>query len=177
MKYLIRSGHSQILWVNLGGGQLCWWCAILLADSSLMILAALIILHLLFHRHPAHETAVLLSCGLTGFAVDLLLTATGVFRFGISAFPPLWLLFLWFCFSATLRQSMTYFHGRWVLAAICGGIFGSLTYIAAGNFGAVVFGLPLLQTFLLLMLVWMVLFPLLLWLSGQRFSEKFSDAT
>lgn len=177
MEYLIRSGCSQNFWVNLGGFQLCWWCAILLTDSSLMILAVLLILHLLFHRHPVHETAVLLSCGLIGFAVDLLLTATGVFGFGSSAFPPLWLLLLWFCFSATLRQSMTFFYGRWILAGICGGVFGSLTYIAAGNFGAVTFGLSLIQTFLVLMLVWMVLFPLLLWLSGQVFSEHFSDAT
>jgi hypothetical protein len=177
MKLPIRSGYSQHFWVNLGGFQLSWWCAILLTDSSLAVLAVLLILHLLFHRYPVHEIAVLLSCGLIGFAVDLLLTAIGVFRFGISAFPPLWLLLLWFCFSATLQQSMSYFHGRWILASICGGVFGSLTYIAAANFGVVGFGLPLVQTFLLLMLVWMVLFPLLLWLSSQRFSEQFSDAT
>ncbi len=84
---------------------------------------------------------------------------------------------LWFCFSATLRQSMAFFHGRWAVAALCGGIFGSLTYIAASNFGVVTFGLPLLQTFTVLMLVWMVLFPLLLWLSGQQFLERSSDAT
>ncbi|BBB26787.1 DUF2878 domain-containing protein [Amphritea japonica] len=177
MNYFIRSGYSQHFWFNLGAFQLCWWCAILLTDSSLVILAVLLILHLLLHSHPVHETAVVLSCGLTGFAVDVLLTATGIFHFGISAFPPLWLLFLWFCFSATLRQSMRFFHGRWALATICGGVSGGLTYVAAANFGAVGFGFPFFQAFLLLVLVWMVLFPLLLWLSDQRFTEQFSDAT
>lgn len=177
MKNLIQSGFSQRFWINLAGFQLSWWCAILLTDASLIILVVLLVLHLLLHQCPAKEAAIILSCGLTGFAVDLLLTATGVFRFGASELPPLWLLLLWFCFSATLRQSMAFFFGRWILAAISGGVFGSLTYIAASNFGVVAFGFPLLQTAVVLALVWMVLFPLLVWLSGQRFSERFSDAT
>lgn len=177
MKSLIQSGRSQHFWLNLIGFQLCWWSAILLSDERVVILSVLLVTHLLLHRHPIHEGVVILSCGLTGFAVDIILTAADVFRFGVSALPPLWLLLLWFCFSATLRQSMSYFYGRWVMAGVCGGIFGSLTYIAAANLGAVAFGLPLSQIFLLLMLLWTGLFPLLLWLSGQRFLEQFSDAT
>lgn len=171
----MQSGLSQKFWVNLAGFQLAWWCAVQLTSHSLPLLATFLIFHLLFHRSPVSEFFVLLFCGLTGFGVDLLLTAAGVFQFE-SLFPPVWLLFLWFCFSATLRQSLGYFHNRWLMASLCGGVSASLTYIAAAKLGAVTITLPLIPGFVLLMLVWMALFPLLLWLSAQCFPREAKDA-
>ncbi len=172
---MCRSGASQRFWVNVAGFQLAWWCAILLTRQSLPVLISLLLLHLIFHRNPVNEFFVVLFCGLTGFGVDLLLTAAGVFQFE-SLFPPLWLLFLWFCFSATLRQSLGYFHNRWLLASLCGGVSASLTYLAAAKLGAVTITVSLIPGFVLLVLVWMALFPLLLWLSAQCYPREAKGA-
>ncbi|WP_299203863.1 DUF2878 domain-containing protein [uncultured Amphritea sp.] len=172
----MQSGLSQKFWINFTGFQLAWWCAILLTSHSLPILVTLLTCHICFHRSPVNEFFVLLFCGLTGFGVDLLLTAAGVFTFGSDLFPPLWLLLLWFCFSATLKQSLGYFHGRWLIASLCGGVSASLTYIAAAKLGAVTITLSFGAGFMLLMLVWMALFPLLLWLSAQCFPGEAKGA-
>ncbi|WP_417227243.1 DUF2878 domain-containing protein [Amphritea sp.] len=166
---------SEHTWVNLLGFQLAWWCAILYTTDSVPVLIVLLTLHLLFHSQPLREFYVLLLCGLIGFAVDMLLTTLGIFRFE-SPGLPLWLLFLWFCFAATLRQSLAFFASNLSLASLCGGLFGSLTYLAAVNFEAVALGWPLLLSGLLLMLIWMALFPLLIGLSNGRFRGELSDA-
>ncbi|RTE65283.1 DUF2878 domain-containing protein [Amphritea opalescens] len=166
---------SEHTWVNLLGFQLAWWCAILYTSASVPVLILLLMLHLLFHSQPLREFYVLLLCGLIGFAVDMLLTTLGIFRFELPGLP-LWLLFLWFCFAATLRQSLAFFASHLSLASLCGGLFGSLTYLAAANLEAVTLGWPLLQSGLLLMLIWMVLFPLLIGLSNGRLRRELSDA-
>ncbi|UTW04331.1 DUF2878 domain-containing protein [Amphritea atlantica] len=172
----MRSGLSQGFWVNQAGFQLAWWCAILFTGQSLPVLITLLLLHCLCHRQPLNEAYVVIACGLIGFCVDLLLTAVGFFRFESAATPPLWLLLLWFCFAATLRQSLSFFHNRWVLASVCGGVSGSLAYIAAAKLGAVSIGLSTLPGFLILMFIWMGLFPLQLWLSAQHFPGEVRGA-
>ena len=172
----MQSGLSQKWWINLAGFQLAWWSAILLTHYSLPVLVILLGGHLLFHRHPLNEFFVLLLCGFTGFGVDLLLTVSGVFTFAPAVFPPLWLLLLWFCFSATLKQSLHFFYGRWLVASVCGGVSASLTYLAAAKLGAVTITLPFVPGFIVLMLVWMALFPLLLWLSVQCCPEESKGA-
>ncbi|SEQ51054.1 Protein of unknown function [Amphritea atlantica] len=168
----MKSGLSQNFWVNQAGFQLAWWSAILLTSQSVAVLVVLLLLHLWFHRQPVHEVYVVLLCGLTGFAVDLLLTLAGLFRFPSTPLPPLWLLLLWFCFAATLNQSLRFFHKRWVVASVCGGVAGSLAYSAAAKLGAVSLGVPWLPGALILMFIWMALFPLQLWISGQHFSGE-----
>ncbi|WP_296054951.1 DUF2878 domain-containing protein [uncultured Amphritea sp.] len=172
----MKSGLSQKFWVNQAGFQLAWWCAILFTSQSLPVLIILLLLHFLFHRHPLNEAYVVLACGLIGFSVDLLLTAAGLFRFGSAALPPLWLLLLWFCFSATLRQSLSFFHNRRILASVCGGISGGLAYIAAAKLGAVSIGLSTVPGFLVLMFIWMGLFPLQIWLSTRQFPGEVRGA-
>ncbi|MDO6563333.1 DUF2878 domain-containing protein [Amphritea sp. 1_MG-2023] len=169
---MMRRVGSDNIWLNLLGFQLAWWCAILMTHHSLPILFSLLILHLLFHRQPVIETSVLLLCGLTGFAVDVMLTVIGFFQFEASDFPPFWLLLLWFCFSATLRQSLSFFHSRLLLAAVCGGFFGSLTYLTAAHLGVVTLGFPWLSSGLVLMLIWMLLFPLLIRFSEMSFMRR-----
>ena len=158
------SGLSQNFWINLAGFQLAWWCAVLFGNRSLPVLCLFILFHLLFHSLVFSESKVLILCGLCGFSIDLLLTLSGVFRFD-TALPPLWLLLLWFCFSATLRQSLAFFNRNIFMASLCGGVFGSITYTAAESMGAVSSGIPEVTFIVLLMVIWMVLFPVLLKLS------------
>lgn len=170
------SGISQRFWINLLGFQLAWWCAILLREDGLLIMALLLLTHLLLHRQPGQELKAILLCGFTGFAIDLILTRMGLFIFPEGHWPPVWLLCLWFCFSATLRQSLSYFREHALLASGCGAVAGSLTYLAAARLGAVTFGVSELAMFGMLLVIWMVLFPLLLKLSHSEIREVWGDA-
>lgn len=157
------SGLSQFWWVNLAGFQLAWWLCILMGNDALWVVIALLVLHLLGHRKPLAECLVVTSCAVLGFAVDTFLTRYGVFIFSSGqGWPPLWLLLLWFAFSATLRQGLTWFSGRYRISALAGSLLGTLTYLAAGRLGAVSFGFAELEVAALLALVWLLLFPALL---------------
>ncbi|MCO4758751.1 MAG: DUF2878 domain-containing protein [Oceanospirillaceae bacterium] len=163
------TGLSQIFWVNLVGFQMVWWLSILGRDHTQSVIFFLLLMHFLLHARPAHEVKVMLVCGVIGYSVDAVLTFAGVFVFyehgGGVYMPPLWLLLLWFGFSATLRQSLVFFVDKLPLAALCGALAGSLTYVAAANLGAVSFGYSVSLTAYLLAAIWAVLFPLLLWVS------------
>lgn len=163
------TGLSQVLWVNVVVFQLLWWLSILGRDHPQSLIFFLLLMHLLLHSRPMAEAKVLLICGVLGYSVDAALTFLGVFIFqehvdGVYL-PPLWLLFLWFGFSATLRQSLVFFADKRFLAAICGALAGSLTYLSAAQLGSVSLGYSVQDTILLLALVWAVLFPVLLRLS------------
>ena len=167
---------SNNLWINIAGFQLAWLSAILLGNSGLLILLVLLVLHFVFHRSPGSEIVFVCGAGLAGFSIDTLLTLQGVFIFTEPGLPPLWLLLLWFCFSATLRQSLSFFQSRLPLAALCGGVCGALTYLAAARLGAFVPGLADMSLFLLIALIWSFLFPLLIWLGAQVGLREISDA-
>lgn len=160
------SGASQNFWINLIGFQLIWWLCILFGNTWLAVIWLLLALHLFFHREPLVEVWSVLICTTIGFALDTLLTFQGVFIFhNNSLMPPVWLLALWCSFSATLRQSLSFFSKHYVMAAILGALGGSGAYLAAEKFGEVSFGLSLWHTALLLAGIWSVLFPSLIWLS------------
>lgn len=171
----MKTNFSNNIWINLAGFQLAWWCAILMGDQGLLILSLLLVLHLMFHHSPRSELILILGCGALGFTIDMVLTLFGVFNFG-TLLPPLWLLLLWFCFAATLRQSLSLFQNRLKLAAMCGGVAGALTYIAAARLDAVMLGIAEFSLFLLLTLIWTFLFPLLVWLSRTSDIWETSDA-
>ncbi|WP_432695658.1 DUF2878 domain-containing protein [Marinobacterium sp. YM272] len=163
------SGLSCNFWISLIGFQAIWWSLILWGNSALLPAMLLLLAHLLFHRTPRQELQLMIYVALPGFLVDSMLTLAGVFVFPATAMvAPAWLLLLWFAFAATLNQALGWFSGRYLLAALIGGVGGSSTYIAAAELGAVSLGLGLVPAFLLLTLVWTLLFPFLIWLKDYR---------
>lgn len=167
---------SNNFWINLTGFQLAWWCAILLGNHGVMILSVLLVFHFVYHQTPKAEMAFVFSAGILGYLLDTLLTLQGVFVFSESGLPPVWLLLLWFCFSATLRQSLSFFQSRLWLAGSMGGVSGALTYLAAARLGAFAPGISEMSLFILLVLLWSGLFPLLMWLSALPKLKEASDA-
>lgn len=170
------SGISQNFWINLIGFQIIWWVCVLFGNTWLAITWALLGCHLLFHREPISEACYILICATIGFGIDALLTFKGIFIFQESAFqdsslkesssiPPLWLFALWISFSATLRQSLGFFSKHYVLAAILGAVGGSGSYLTAEKFDQVSFGFTTWHTGFLLAFIWLILFPLLIWIS------------
>jgi len=76
-----------------------------------------------------------------GFLVDSLLVLAGVIAFPDYArvgFPStIWMVCLWLMFAMTLRHSLGWLRGRYILAAVLGGVFGPLAYWAGSRLGAV----------------------------------------
>ncbi len=164
---------SKNIWINLAGFQLIWWMSVLLGNAALPWVFMMLALHLVFHPERTSEASVMLICALCGIIVDGVLTLLGVFRFAEAGLIlPFWLLALWLAFCATLRQGLIWFRGRYLLAALSGGLSAALTYMAAAKLGAVELGFTDGQTFLLLTLIWSGLFPLLLLLS-QRLERNY----
>lgn len=160
------TGASQNFLTNMLGFNLIWALSIFLGNPAVPAVLALLLLHFLYHRDLQAEMHVVLITGLLGYAVDCSLALAGVFVFTeVQGITPLWLLFLWFGFCATLRQSLAFFTRYFWLSIPAGAIFGSFAYLAAERFGAVSFGLPWFDSAILIAAIWALLFPLLLWLS------------
>lgn len=167
------SGISECFWINLAGFQLIWWLSVLLGNSAAPVVSILLALHIAFHSQPLLEARVLILCGMSGFIVDALLTAGGVFVFDQdNLWPPVWLALLWLGFAATLRQCLRFFSRRYVLCAAGGSVAGALTYWAAVNLGAAGFGFAVVPSLMILLVIWFLLFPALMlladWLGGRR---------
>lgn len=168
-------GISQNFWVNFTGFQLIWWLSILYGNSAALPVTILILLHLLLHTQPLIELFTLILTSLLGFSIDFLLTLNGVFIFTESEAVPLWLGLLWLGFCATLRNSLSFFSGRYLLSAFVGSVGGSTTYLAAATLGAVELGFSPITVFIILLLIWAGLFPLLIFLShriGVRYALR-----
>ncbi len=162
------SGLSCNFWLNLIGFQLIWWALVLWGNAALPFALALLLAHILLHLSPRREFLLMVLAALLGFAVDSLLTLSGVFLFSpTTMFAPLWLLVLWLAFAATLNQALGWFSGRYVLAALLGSVGGSSTYLAASELGAVSFGVGTLAAVALLTMIWALLFPLLVLLKDR----------
>ncbi|WP_286237620.1 DUF2878 domain-containing protein [Neptuniibacter halophilus] len=159
---------SANFWINLIGFQMLWWMSILLGDSAHLPVVLLLLGHFLFHPQADIELLVVSFTALTGFCVDLLLTLGGFFYFdSSSALPPLWLLLLWVGFCCTLRQSLSYFSGRYLLASCAGAVAGSSTYLAAVSLGAVSLSVSWWAGGLVLLFIWALLFPALMLISDR----------
>jgi len=160
------AGHSQNFWVNLLGFNLVWSLSIFVGNPAIPIVVCLLVLHLLLHQQFHTELQVVLMTGSVGYCIDCFLTLLGFFRFDtVQGITPLWLLFLWLAFCATLRQSLAYFSRHRVAAALFGAFGGTSAYMAAAHFGAVELGQSFVISSITLGLIWILLFPLLVWMS------------
>lgn len=75
---------------------------------------------------------------------------------------PVWIASLWAGFALTLNHSMAFLRHRPLLAAAFGLVGGPLAYwTAAGAFGAVSFGAPLVWVLCALGLAWAAVLPLI----------------
>ncbi len=115
-----------------------------------------------------------------GFLVDTALIALGVFvpvRWLMpSPLSTLWLVALWANFATTLNVSLSWLHGKPLMAAILGALGGPLAYWAGERLGAIEMDRPLLVPLLVVGLAWSIVTPALFglarWMSrGRVFSH------
>lgn len=87
------------------------------------------------------ELLFVASSALLGYIVDSALVLTDVIVFPAHAqlgWPTtLWMVCLWVMFSMTLRYSLGWLRGRYLLAALLGALGGPLAYWAGSRLGAI----------------------------------------
>lgn len=161
----------QNKFINVVGFQIVWWSSVLLGYVSLPLTLILISLHLGFHRQTNTEFCVLFICASLGYFIDLTLSLAGVFyfdqHFAGPKIPPLWLFTIWLGFAATLRTSLGFFRQHLILGSILAAISGPGSYLAAANLGAVSLPLGIINTGLVLAVIWAALFPMLVLISKK----------
>jgi hypothetical protein len=96
----------------------------------------------------------------------------------VFAQTPYWLALLWLIFSLSLKYSLVFFQRIHIIGqALFGGIFGTLSYIAGAEFGAVDLPYGLWVTVGVLAVIWSVLFPVLLFVSRGDYATFFVQGT
>ena len=160
--------------------QVAWFAAVLGAAKGMLWLGPLVMvpvlgIHLTTAENRSGEIKLLVAAGLLGFLLDTVLVSCGVFLPVPSLFPrpfsPPWMVCLWLNFAATLNVSLGWLRERYLLAVIFGAIGGPLAYYGGARMGATE-ALPTTQGLLVLIVVWGIMTPLLVWLANLFTREK-----
>jgi len=151
--------------------QLCWFAAVLGAAAGIPLLGpAFAAVWLPLHIRAAKASAgielkLILTAGALGYAFDSLLVLTGFL-----SFPPqaelgmpstVWMVTLWLGFAATLRHSLGWLRGRYLLAAVLGLVVGPIAYWGGSKLGAIVLT-DSIMSLLSISAAWLIAMPMLL---------------
>ena len=147
-------------------GQTVGWFACVVGAAhgrdwlGLLVVAVLLVLHLCMHgKRPAGRIVMLAAVSLVfGFAFDSLLILAGVYepvRWVIPApWATIWLLALWVNFALIVDVPLKWLQHHLVIAAVCGGIFGPLAYLAGRRLGAIRIAEPTMFHVAVLSIAW-----------------------
>ncbi len=135
-------------WVNLVAVQIGWFASVLGAAYGMPYLGPIFVsvwlaMHIAATRSSAGvELKVLLAAGGLGYFLDSMLVLGGFMSFPsyaqLGAPSTLWMVALWLGFAATLRHSLGWLRGRFLLGALLGAIVGPFAYWSGSKLGAVV---------------------------------------
>ena len=156
MNWLVNLLIYNLVWLIcvLGGNALAWLGLVLVAGH--------------FLASPSRRRDALLAGALLaiGVIVDTTLVRIGFFSFNPDQFPiPLWLATIWLALATLPNHSLSWMKHRPVLSALFGALGGPLAYWGGVRLGAATLNWPLLESLLLLAVVWGLLWPLIMLLS------------
>jgi hypothetical protein len=127
--------------------------------------------HLFCTPNPIREARLIAVAGLLGFSFDTTQAALGAFSFhgtGMATWvSPLWMVGLWMNFATTLRTSLSWLTGRYLLATLLGGIGGPLSYFAGAQLGALTLHPNLMFSLGIIAVAWGGAMPILVWLAHR----------
>ena len=134
-----------------------------------LIVAVIIVVHVLRAGNPPDEIRLIVLATVIGTLWDSSLTLAGLYQFNagviLDGMAPHWLIAMWALFATTLNVSMKWLQGRYLLAAVFGGLGGPLAYFAGHKLGAVDFN-PMMTTLVIMGIGWSLIMPLLVYLSS-----------
>ncbi|MCY4200847.1 MAG: DUF2878 domain-containing protein [Gammaproteobacteria bacterium] len=174
---------------NFLGFQATWWACALGAASGHPLIGPLVaFIWLLVHlatlppliesertrsMEISLELKLILSAAALGYVCDSALVVLGVLEFpesaGIALPTTPWMVALWMAFAATLRHSMNWMRGRYLVGVLAGALFAPLAYRAGEVLGALTLA-PAPFGLFAVAAVWLAAIPLLLWLR-ERFES------
>jgi hypothetical protein len=144
-----------MLIINLMGFNLVWLGLVYWGNSFIPIAIAFLCAHLYINRSTAASELILIfSVATIGICVDSILQFTGFFIFSEASHLPFWLMSLWFCFGTTLSHSLAFLGNSKFYQGLTGAVIAPLSYIAGQKFNAVNLGMDVLETYVLLSLIW-----------------------
>jgi hypothetical protein len=144
--------------INVVGFNLVWFGLVYWGNIFVPIAIALLGAHIFYVSEKENqEVTLIFIVAIIGVVVDSTLQALGIFSFLGNAYLPVWLISLWFCFGATLNHSLGFLQNSKRLQVLVGAIIAPLSYLAGHQFKAVDFGLSVINTYLLLSVIWAVL--------------------
>jgi hypothetical protein len=182
----LNSGKAGII-TNFVLFQLGWFACVLGAAqgypwAGTAMAAAVVAWHLESAARPLAEFNLIVQVVLIGAVWDSLLVMLGWIAYAsgtlLTGTAPHWILALWALFATSLNVSMRWLKGRWLLAALMGGVCGPLSYWAAVRLGAVQFVHPA-QVIVALAVGWTLIMPALMLLSQRNdgFSSRAAGAS
>ena len=154
--------------------QLGWFACVLGGAWGYPIRGALLALmlvgvHLLLTGVWCRELRLVIAACVLGVTVDSLQQAAGIFAFTQSPGWPLWLppwvFVIWAQFATLFHYALRWLAGRYLLAAVFGGVGGPLAYWAGIRLGAATFGPEPVLSVACLAMTWALVTPFLLWLA------------
>jgi hypothetical protein len=131
------------------------------------VVAALLLLHLIFAPNRPGEARLIVVAGLFGFTIDTLQASVGLYAFTSTSVAPWlcppWMVALWMIFASTLNASLAWLAGRPVLAALLGALCGPASYVAGARLGAIELHANTLASLTGIAIAWAFALPTLLW--------------
>jgi hypothetical protein len=166
-------GISKIINVILY--ELGWGCCVLGAAWGYPLIGGglalvLVLVHLWLAGDCRQEVRLMLVAVLLGLLIDSGQQALGLFRFkpdGLGLVLPLWVFVIWAQFATLFRYALSWLSSRYLLAVLFGAIGGPLAYAGGVQLGAADFGPRPLFTMTVLAVIWALVVPLLVWISGR----------
>jgi hypothetical protein len=156
--------------LNFAAFQAGWFACVLGAANNHAWLGsaavgAVLLLHLATTHDPRGELALALVCAGLGFLLELVMVNTGVAQYAAPApvawLPPGWIVAMWVLFATALNVSLSWLHGRAILAALLGAFAAPMSYYAGARMGGMTLALPLWGSFLVIAALWAVAMPVL----------------
>ncbi|MFN3304721.1 MAG: DUF2878 domain-containing protein [Roseateles sp.] len=139
------SRQRLLLVLNLIAFQLAWFACVLGAARGMpawgiAAVAAAVALQLVVSDARLADVALLAAALAVGLVWDTALLRAGIVVYAspgpLADWAPGWILALWALFATVLREPLRWLHGRWLLAAVVGGLGGALSYWGAVRLGA-----------------------------------------
>jgi hypothetical protein len=160
--------------INIIGFNLSWFGLVYWGNIFTPIALMYFASHLLNIANLKSETLLILIIVAIGISVDSFLHWYNFFIFPNSNHFPFWLMVLWLCFSTTISHSLRFLAASKSLQIVAGGIFAPLSYLAAVKLNAVELGQSVVQTYVVLSVIWALLFIVFFYFKSIFFRTKAS---
>lgn len=143
----VSARTTTSLIVNVAAFQVGWFACVLGAArgwpwAGTALAAVIVAWHAARAARPEQELKLIGLALLIGALFDSTLALLGWLTFAsgtlIQGTAPHWILAMWALFATTLNVSLNWLKGRFLIAALLGGIAGPLSYWAGERLGAVV---------------------------------------